>query len=432
MRLPTKPLQERLHEVELLDLEIDHLRLQFLFCRSQLRTLFSIPPLLIATQQMSKEFWATLMRQPQEIEEGKSLLMDLPLIEEVVADHIQMLGSLRSTLSDLRIELHSEQEKEILGFETEIRAKLDELYQLTKDSRDSIIREFQARNIVPNGRLERDDHAGGEGIPEILKESDLIEDNASYMEGVENEDLYNEAVEEEELDERDADPDAAPDAAPNAAPDAAPNLDADGPQAMDEDRDPGDEAAHDAVPEEPEAGQDPLDDDQQVEPDQEEVEQIGNRIEEEMRNVEQAIRNFDDMLFQLEAEPICQPRRFDHGRIHKPLEKRMKCAFCDAIGSHYSDSCMVVSDARSRRMLIEEKDKCERCLERICARGYACKKYHVTCFHCRNTGHHSALCPLPERSDVIRRQLQNAREGRWAALSRMEELRRELALLRNA
>ncbi|VDO95375.1 unnamed protein product [Heligmosomoides polygyrus] len=418
LRLPTKPFRERLHEIELSDLQIDRLRLKFLFCRAQLRTLYAIPPLLIATQQMSSEFWATLMSQPQEISEGKPLLMDLQLIEEIVTDHLQMLGTLHSTLNDLHTELQNEKDREILGFEKEMRAKLDQLHQLTMDSRNSIIRELQAINTTPDDRFQGKHHARGEGIPGIQNESDVIEDNASYMEGVEIGEEDDGAAEPGDLDDHNP--------VLEAALDPAPDL----PEAGEENRDANAHAAPDAafgVPEDIENAADVAPQAAQVEEDEEIA-----RIEEDLRNAEQALRNFGDILIQLEAEPVCPPRRFYHGNIHKAVERHMRCAFCDAVGTHYSDSCMVVSDAISRRVLVKEKNKCELCLERICARGLTCKKYRVLCFHCRNTGHHSALCYLPERSEIIRRQLKNAQEGREAAINRVEQLRRELASRRDA
>lgn len=88
LRFSRRSRVERLYEIELLDLRATHLRLQFLFSRSQLRTLLSLPALLIAMKQMSKKFWSTLMHQEQEIDENQPLLMDLNEIEVVITDHL--------------------------------------------------------------------------------------------------------------------------------------------------------------------------------------------------------------------------------------------------------------------------------------------------------------------------------------------------------
>ncbi|WKX88527.1 hypothetical protein Q1695_008286 [Nippostrongylus brasiliensis] len=42
-----------LHDIDFLDLQVEHLRLQFVYSRSQLRILFSLPPLLIAMKKVS-------------------------------------------------------------------------------------------------------------------------------------------------------------------------------------------------------------------------------------------------------------------------------------------------------------------------------------------------------------------------------------------
>lgn len=152
------------------------------------------------------------------------------------------------------------------------------------------------------------------------------------------------------------------------------------------------------------------------------------RIEEEIRNVQQAIRNFDDIISQLENERTCPPRRFHQGRIHRVEERFMKCAFCEARGTHYSGSCPEVRGAEERRRVVAEKGLCNCCLEKLCGRALLCKKYHTICYHCRDVGHHSALCRLPEFSDMIRNQLQNAKEARWNCMSRLHALNRDLAL----
>ncbi|VDO18800.1 unnamed protein product [Heligmosomoides polygyrus] len=152
------------------------------------------------------------------------------------------------------------------------------------------------------------------------------------------------------------------------------------------------------------------------------------RIEHEIRVTEQALHDFEEIIRQLRQEPTCPPRKFDFGRISRSNEMFMKCAFCGVTGSHYSDSCTTVRYAEARRQVIADSHKCDRCLEFVCSRGQTCKKFYQKCFHCRQIGHHSALCDFPERSDLIRAHLENANNSRLRCLNRLQSLNRDLRL----
>lgn len=157
---------------------------------------------------------------------------------------------------------------------------------------------------------------------------------------------------------------------------------------------------------------------------------IVRQIEANIRNVQQALSNSEGIIRGLEEQYVCPPRNFDHDRIDRSQDGYMKCAFCEAVGTHYSDSCTNIRDANSRRQAITDANKCILFLEYVCSRDRTCKKYNTLCFHCRQLGHHSALCELHERIDIIRARLENARQGRKECLNRLLDLNRELELYR--
>ncbi|KAK5977112.1 hypothetical protein GCK32_012485, partial [Trichostrongylus colubriformis] len=55
----------RFHELELIEATVDRMRIEFLFVRSQIRTLFSVPPLLIAKNTVSENIWNAMMEREQ-------------------------------------------------------------------------------------------------------------------------------------------------------------------------------------------------------------------------------------------------------------------------------------------------------------------------------------------------------------------------------
>ena len=153
-------------------------------------------------------------------------------------------------------------------------------------------------------------------------------------------------------------------------------------------------------------------------------ERIGRLQLEYDRNA-QAIQDLNLLIEELENEQTCRPRSFYRGEV-KSIERNMRCAFCEAIGSHYSDSCWEVATARERRQLLADKKKCELCLEIICCGGKLCRKYGQPCFHCHRTEHYSALCSLPEESPIIMQRLQRARDAKEHHRRRAEELEHEI------
>ncbi|VDO66676.1 unnamed protein product, partial [Haemonchus placei] len=353
LRLSDKPSEQRLSEIGSLNLEIDYLTLQFRFCRSQLFTLFSVPPLLIALEKMTIQSWETLMRRPQETSPNKPLVMDLSTLENITSDQLQALNSLRFSLNDLRAEAQNDADKEQLPFEGELRNELDSMQQFNLDIQDAV------RNAL-HGKAPAPVQDAGEGTPKVRGEDEIIRENEEFIEGL----IESESEHDDHDDQVSADEDMGSDSAHDDLSEAE---------------------GSEEEPEEPEQEEpEDLDEDQRELEDEDDIpEDIPRRenlrrraiqIENEIRSTEQAIRNFEEILRQYEQEPLCPPRRFDHGRIVRGNERYMKCAFCEASGIHYSDSCTAFRDPLERRELIREARRCWTCLERMCARGATCKK----------------------------------------------------------
>nr|CDJ93804.1 hypothetical protein HCOI_01735800 [Haemonchus contortus] len=149
------------------------------------------------------------------------------------------------------------------------------------------------------------------------------------------------------------------------------------------------------------------------------------QIETEILQLKQSCANFRQIIDELRKHPTCPPRRFGLGAIRKQGERLMRCAFCRSIGRHYSDSCIEIRSVFVRRRMIEDRGRCEECLE-YCHGGTSCPKYDVRCFHCWKYGHHSALCELPDKSEEIAERRARARRSLAEAMDRIEKLERDL------
>ncbi|VDK44456.1 unnamed protein product [Cylicostephanus goldi] len=148
---------------------------------------------------------------------------------------------------------------------------------------------------------------------------------------------------------------------------------------------------------------------------------------------QQAINDLRMLIADLRERPICAPRRIQHGAMRRENGGRLHCAFCNADGQHQSDSCPQVRDGESRRQILDSERRCHTCfavLRIACPGDRRCRRWANPCYHCRAYGHHSAICELPDRSDVVMwRRLQRAREALRSAEARLERLRGDLRIL---
>ncbi|KAL6726914.1 hypothetical protein Aduo_008842 [Ancylostoma duodenale] len=98
------------------------------------------------------------------------------------------------------------------------------------------------------------------------------------------------------------------------------------------------------------------------------------------------------------------------------------CAFCEAEGQHYSDSCAQVINGDQRLEIINIKGWCKYCLE-DCPVNRQCKFAKKQCWYCRQLegtvfeeliprdgGHHRALCNVPDAKSEARSWILEAKE----------------------
>ncbi|WKX90891.1 hypothetical protein Q1695_009610 [Nippostrongylus brasiliensis] len=58
-------------------------------------------------------------------------------------------------------------------------------------------------------------------------------------------------------------------------------------------------------------------------------------------------------------------------REHYPnVHPEMQCVFCRALGQHYSDACLHVTDTQQSRDMVRRRERCQKCLEHCERRGY--------------------------------------------------------------
>ncbi|KAK6028100.1 hypothetical protein OSTOST_05861, partial [Ostertagia ostertagi] len=353
--------ENRLHEVALLELSVEKLRIEIVFIRSQLRTFFTGPALLCAAKVITMDVWRTWMDRPHRNEAGDPLLVRPEVIELVASDQLHQLDRNRQTLVELRAAIMEADRQDTLDFQNHMRATVARL----QSSLDAALFAMEQQREAPTvgGRVqddkamddphheeveevavlqERDSPQGSpapEGIAMHDQEREAIQENADFLEEVE--------LEEEEAIEEDGEPE-------------------------------GD--VHERV--------------------RQENANMRRQIEEEIQQLQQARSNFRQIINDLRQHPTCPPRRYGYGAIRKDKERRMRCSFCRALGKHYSDSCDQITSVYVRRRMIDDRGKCPECLE-YCRGGTSCVKYFERCFHCGDYEHHSALCELPDKSDEI-------------------------------
>lgn len=377
----TERWETRHNELSLLEITIDKLRFEFLFVRHQLRTWFAAPELLFATEALSPEIWSTWMAAPQLNDEGKPLLMDPHLLDTAIADQLMLLDDHRSTLNDLRCSILAESNQESSTFQEQVKTALVNMQSSLDAALQALAQRPQppADKPVHNLPPEPDDNAPAhEDIPVQQQEGEVIHDNLEFMEQI-----------DEDLD----------------------------PQP--EDEEPEHQVNDNAEPMEHVDG---------VEAEPQPNAPIRQQIEQELQQLRQAQNDFHLMIEELRNEPVCAPRRFGRGAIHQEDERFMRCAFCSAVGIHYSDKCTDVRLARERRSIIEDRKRCLECLE-YCRGGKQCPKYYARCYYCGSYEHHSALCELPERSEEISEQLSRARASLADVENRIQRLEEDLQQL---
>ncbi|KAK6012732.1 hypothetical protein OSTOST_22091 [Ostertagia ostertagi] len=118
-------------------------------------------------------------------------------------------------------------------------------------------------------------------------------------------------------------------------------------------------------------------------------------LEVKRRALEAKIQRIEMKINSLRKDLPCNPRKFITG-LDRAKEKGMRCVFCGTPGDHYSDSCGRIRDSHTRKTLLAESSRCEKCLEIGCDGTETCQKYWNKCFHCGELDHHSAVCEKPD------------------------------------
>ncbi|KAK6024797.1 hypothetical protein OSTOST_09328 [Ostertagia ostertagi] len=390
------PPKERILETDSLVLEVDNLRLQFLYCRSQLRTLHAIP-LLNVMDKMSRDNWESLMNRSQEWRKFD---------ENVTSDHLETLSTLRSNLNNFRMEAENVKEEDVVNSEKEFRNKLAHLEQLILDSRNSIMEALEIRVTSPNQRhheLITEHHQNGaEEIAQIRGENSIIEENINFTEGVKKSETMKKNPMNGEVD-----------------------------------------------------GQAVL----MIEQEIRSAEQAIHNFEEILRHLDNVrlcpFRRFGHgninkyherfmscgfckaMGSSCSIAPISTLLIYDEERIESTRRNHLRYAAKARYSMklffwrepQYLIRYFVHCPGTSRNQKeVESTDRCRQCFKFLCSRGSACKKYMTLCFYCRERDHHSALCNFPDYSDEARSRQDNAYEGRRRNIAKLEKLRRELRL----
>ncbi|CAJ0589170.1 unnamed protein product [Cylicocyclus nassatus] len=102
-----------------------------------------------------------------------------------------------------------------------------------------------------------------------------------------------------------------------------------------------------------------------LEEDEEEAEEQNERMQRELHTqslqTQQAISDLRMLIEELSARHALHGVQY--GVIRRENERHLRCAFCDAAGQHYSDSCPQVRDAESRRRILDSERRCYRCFK---------------------------------------------------------------------
>ncbi|KAK5984218.1 hypothetical protein GCK32_010571 [Trichostrongylus colubriformis] len=152
--------KECLTALQILESLRDKQALVFKLIRNELRTLFAVPSLLIATEKISESNWRAIMSQPQYDEYDNPILMKQSAIETVIADQLKILDEQQSFLNDFRRTLQEEERTESQNFQTAILSSLDEIQKKMEQSLEKTAKESMDDSIAalwsqPRKRLQR-------------------------------------------------------------------------------------------------------------------------------------------------------------------------------------------------------------------------------------------------------------------------------------
>ncbi|KAK6030989.1 zinc knuckle [Ostertagia ostertagi] len=325
--------KERLAELQIVETLREKTVMEFMLIRTELRTLFSIPPLLMALDGVSESNWRAIISQPQYDHQGNTILTRQSAIEAVIEDQLRVLDEGQAHLNEYRSLLQKEDRKESQQFQSTVLTLLnlvqetikEGLEKATEDSTKAIwtaVHETASatREILTvtcsgtqtnsafqdcagegirmsQGTVSEEDSKSqsSEDVPNAHErdETRRIQQNAEFMEGVQEMD------EEEDLD-----------------------------------------SSKSGWSQRKEARWE---------------------IRQEIQQIEDEIEKLEAVVYELDMEPTCDPRDFAKGLIRKKEDKKLPCSFCGRVGHHYSDSCASYTNFWDRRYIANAQQLCTIC-----------------------------------------------------------------------
>ncbi|KAK6760474.1 hypothetical protein RB195_021804 [Necator americanus] len=150
------------------------------------------------------------------------------------------------------------------------------------------------------------------------------------------------------------------------------------------------------------------------------------RLRVELRSAQQERDDLRLMLQQLERNPSCPARRYSHADVRHSEQGIICCVFRNAVQQHYSDSCLAIMDAETRRQYLIERGRCLKCPGENCRGGVDCPRRNASCFYCHEYSHHAAVCPMPDQTRDVRYRMEELNLGLEEAMNKVKRRRRRL------
>ncbi|VDL63614.1 unnamed protein product [Nippostrongylus brasiliensis] len=118
-------------DAQILEYRAENCEIRFLYLRQTLRTLYAIPPILIATSKISKRSWDHMMHIPQSYydNEGRQhkLVIEQDTVETIIADQLTAVKDLFTTLRNLRTSLLNEERAQKTSWDQKIEQSVSAL-----------------------------------------------------------------------------------------------------------------------------------------------------------------------------------------------------------------------------------------------------------------------------------------------------------------
>ncbi|WKY11730.1 hypothetical protein Q1695_003358 [Nippostrongylus brasiliensis] len=140
---------------------------------------------------------------------------------------------------------------------------------------------------------------------------------------------------------------------------------------------------------------------------------------EAIEDIKRRIRHLERDLERYENAKRVPPRILTE-RSEK-MDYSLRCAFCNQIGLHFSDSCPRITDPRTRKNIVARSGRCPRCLD-FCGGKGLCLYERKRCKYCEKARgtvlestrpqvpHHTALCEIPVQREQLGQHIERIRD----------------------